>query len=220
MKFFTRRTVWAPTFLGFSLLAGLLALPGIWWFAYGESFLALTRRLPNARVLVVEGWIGPDGIRAAKDEFASGHYDLIVTSGGNPDPASKDNWQREGWSYAEGAQKQLIRLGLPADKIVSAPPSLTEARRTYRAALHVKETLDALGAEPKEINVFTFGAHARRSWLVFSKACGPEIKVGVIGWEPPYYSSVPWWRSSERSIELLVQTVGYFFEFLFNSGRH
>ena len=43
------------------------------WFNYGELFLALTHRLP-AEVLVVEGWIGREGVRAAVDEFERGSY--------------------------------------------------------------------------------------------------------------------------------------------------
>ena len=69
------------------------------------------------------------------------------------------------------------------------------------------------------MNVFTFGSHARRSALVYEKAYGPGTEVGVIAWEPSAYAAGPWWRSSERSIEFLVQSVGYFYELLLNSGR-
>ena len=62
------------------------------------------------------------------------------------------------------------------------------------------------------MNVFTFGSHARRSALVYEKAYGPGTEVGVIAWEPSAYAAGPWWRSSERSIEFLVQSVGYFYE--------
>ena len=61
--------------------------------------------------------------------------------------------------------------------------------------------------------------HARRSHLVYEKAYGPGTEVGVIAWEPSAYAAGPWWRSSERSIEFLVQSVGYFYELLLNSGR-
>jgi len=43
------------------------------WFTYGESYLEATHRLP-ADILVVEGWIGRKGIRAAVDEFERGGY--------------------------------------------------------------------------------------------------------------------------------------------------
>ena len=69
------------------------------------------------------------------------------------------------------------------------------------------------------MNVFTFGSDAGRSHLVNEKAYGPGTEVGVIAWEPSAYAAGPWWRSSERSIEFLVQSVGYFYELLLNSGR-
>ena len=214
---FKRRTVPFPTPLGFTLLLGFLAVPFVYWFRYGEDFLSYTHRVP-AKVLVVEGWIGPDGIKAAGAEFEKGGYDLIVTSGGNPDPSSEENWQREGWTYAEGAYHQLIRFGIPPDKVIPAPTKDTDTGRTYHSALTVKGTLAALGITPKSINVFSCGSHARRSQLVYEKAYGPGTEVGIIAWQPRSYAG-PWWRSSERSIELIVQSVGYFYEFLFNSGR-
>jgi DUF218 domain len=216
---FRRRTILCPTLFGTLYFGGLLSLPLIYWLYNGESFLSENHRLPAANVLVVEGWIGAEGVRAAKLEFEANGYDLIVTSGGNPDPASDDNWQKEGWTYAEGASRQLIRIGIPPEKVIPAPAQETEAQRTYFSALGVKSTLAKLGLRPKSINVFTCGAHARRSRLVYAKAFGPETEIGVIAWQPPAYGAAPWWKSSERAIELIVQTIGFFYELLFNSGR-
>jgi hypothetical protein len=216
MRFFIRRTILFPTRFGGLALFTLLALPVIWWAREGESFLASTERAPAAKVLVVEGWIGPEGIRAAAQEFAKGGYDLIVTSGGNPDPYDAENWQKEGWTFAEGALHTLERAGIPPEKIIAAPAAETEKSRTYNSALTVRT---ALAARPASLNIFTFGPHARRSRLVYEKVYGPGTKIGVIAWEPHGYTAGPWWKSSERSIDLLVQTVGFFYEFLLNSGR-
>jgi hypothetical protein len=73
--------------------------------------------------------------------------------------------------------------------------------------------------QPTSINVFTRSSHARRSRLVFAKVFGSGTKVGVISWTPPGYENEPWWRSSERAIDFLKETVGYPFELLLNSGR-
>jgi hypothetical protein len=69
LRLFTRCTVWFPTRLGMFFFSSLPAVPLFWWLRYGKSFLSITDRLPGAKILVVEGWIGPDGIRAAKGEF-------------------------------------------------------------------------------------------------------------------------------------------------------
>jgi hypothetical protein len=96
---------------------------------------------------------------------------------------------------------------------------ITESHRTFESAVAVWRVLRDEGIRPNSLNLFSFGAHARRSALVFGKVFANEAKVGVIGWSPPEYKSEPWWRSSERSRELLDETVGYLYEFLLNSGR-
>lgn len=216
LRLFKQRTVPVPTTLGAATLVGLLLSPILYWFYYGEAFLASTRRLPNARILVVEGWIGPEALRAAKTEFDTQNYEYIVTSGGETTP---EGWERGGWSYARGAEKELVRLGVPAEEVISAPADETDTGRTYRSALAVMQTLAERGIEPKSINVFTWGTHAQRSRLVFTKAAGSKIPVGVIGWQPTDYEKGPWWRSSERARGLIAESTGFFYELFLNSGR-
>jgi DUF218 domain len=209
-----RRTVWWPTWIGWGLIAAGLAVPVVWWALAGESFLSLTERLP-AEVLVVEGWIGRDGMRAAATEFERGGYQYVVTSGG---PAS-GRWEKSPLTYAEMADRELIRSGVPKERIIVAPSKSTESRRTYESAVAVFHTLQARVIQPKSLNIFTFGPHARRSRLVFAKVEGPGKKVGVVAWAPTSYGSEPWWRSSERAKDFISETAGYAFELLLNSGR-
>jgi uncharacterized SAM-binding protein YcdF (DUF218 family) len=215
LRLFHRRTIWCPTALGTVCTAIVFFGPLAWWFNCGESFLSSTCRLPS-QILVVEGWIGFEGIRAAKLEFEQRNYQFIVTSGG---VSASEGWERGGWSYAEGAQRELIRLGIPMEKIILAPAKDTTTQRTYQSAIAVLHALASNGIRPKSINIFTFGPHARRSRLVFEKAYSPETQVGVIGWEPPSYSSNLWWHSSDRAKQLIVESAGFFYEFLLNSGR-
>lgn len=210
-----RRTVWCPTWIGTFCLALGLSIPLAWWFICGEAFLSSTDRL-SAEVLVVEGWIGRDGVRAAAVEFAQRGYQYIITTGGR---TSGERWDEGGWSYAEGAEQELIRSGVPADRIIVAPARDTDTQRTYESAVALWRALQAKAIEPRTVNVFTFGPHAKRSALVFAKVLGPETKVGVISWAPPSYSSTPWWRSSDRAREMISETAGYLFEAVLSSGR-
>jgi hypothetical protein len=75
----------------------------------------LTDRL-SAEVLVVEGWIGKDGIRAAAAEFERGGYHYIETT-----VDEIENRQDHSSDNAEVAKEELIRLGIPQD-IAWAPP--------------------------------------------------------------------------------------------------
>jgi uncharacterized SAM-binding protein YcdF (DUF218 family) len=200
--------------LGSLFIIALLVIPVIWWWNCGESFLSLTRRLP-AEILVVEGWIGRDAVRAARAEFEQHGYRYVVTTGG---PAS-ENWEEDGSNYADLAGRELIRLGVPQDRVILAPAVGTERQRTYESAVTVWRALQARGMRPRSVNVFTLGPHSRRSCLVFAKVLRPKTKVGVVGWAPSSDAGVPWWKSSERAKNLLTETAGYLFEALLNSGR-
>jgi hypothetical protein len=210
------RTLWCPTWLGCICVALFLAAPAIWWCGYGEAFLSLTDRRP-AEVLVVEGWIGPEAIRAAAAEFLQRGYQYVVATGGT---TTAERWEQSGWSYAEGAENALIRSGIPKDRIIFAPAKQTESQRTFESAVAARWALQARSIRAKSLNVFTLGPHARRSCLVYSKVYEPETQVGVIAWVPSDGKAAPWWKSSDRARELLTETAGYVFEALLNSGRN
>jgi hypothetical protein len=210
-----RHTVWCPTSFGSLCIVGLLAIPVCWWWSCGEAFLCSTSRLP-AEVLVVEGWIGRNGVRAAAAEFERGSYRYLVTTGGVTDAKG---WSEAGWSFAKGAADELARLGVPEDRLIVAPAADAESHRTYNSAVAVRRALDSMEIRPQALNVFTLGPHARRSRLVYAKVEGPETEVGVIGWASPSDEAVPWWRSSDRAKELLTETAGYVYEALLDSGR-
>ena len=107
-----RRTVWWPTWIGWcAIIAGLL-IPAAWGFLAGESFLSLTQRLPEAEVLVVEGWIGRDGVRAAASEFETHGYEYIATSGG----PTTGRWEKDRSNYAEMAGLELMALRIRVTK--------------------------------------------------------------------------------------------------------
>lgn len=105
-RFAWRGAKWSSKLSGGLCLVVFLLIPVIWLCFYGEAFFSLTHRLP-ADVLVVEGWIDTDGLRAAAVEFARGGYKYIVATGGaTNDPQHPSN-------YAEISEQELIRLGIP-----------------------------------------------------------------------------------------------------------
>jgi hypothetical protein len=209
-----KRTVYVPTLLGWLLIFAAFAAPICWWLVDGESYLCQTDRL-KPDILVVEGWIGADAIEASAAEFTGGHYRLVVTSSGLTDTS----WDRHQYSYAQVAAGLLLRAGVPARKILVASPVETPNRRTFESAVAVRDALASRGIVPETINVFTFGAHARRSRLVYEKVFRGKAPVGVISWAPPGYYSSPMTGSSERSADFIKETAGYLYELLLGSGR-
>ncbi|MBV8214938.1 MAG: YdcF family protein [Verrucomicrobia bacterium] len=215
VRFVQRRTILCPTRLGLCLLVALALSPVVWWFAFGEAFLSLTFRAPP-QILVVEGWIGFEAIGGAKAEFDQHDYQYVIATGG---VTAAEGWQKAGWSYAEGAANELVRLGVPREKIIVAPARETKSQRTFESAAAVWRALQSKGIQPRGLNVFTIGAHARRSRLVFSKTSDSPTQVGVISWTPPGYAGTSWWGSSDRARELVAETAGYIYEVMLNSGR-
>ena len=132
LRLFRRCTILCPTWAGSFCVAAILLVLVAAWLYYGESYPALTQRLPPD-ILVVEGWIGRKGIRAAVDEFEHHGYRYIVASGG----LTSGRWGDEPASYAEMAAREMIRLGVPKERIVVATSENTETHRTFESAVAV-----------------------------------------------------------------------------------
>jgi len=209
-----RRLIWWPTLTGCLCLGCLFLAPILLWFFQGESFLGKTERLPTD-MLVVEAWIGTEGMKAAAAEFQQSGYHFIVATGG----LTNDRWSVQRFSYTEMARYELSRAGVPPDRIIAAPAADVESQRTFESARAVRAVLLARGNVPSAVNIFTLRAHARRSQLIFAKVLGPQIRVGVVSWAPVTDGGGPWWESSERAVDLIKETAGWLFEFLLNSGR-
>jgi uncharacterized SAM-binding protein YcdF (DUF218 family) len=61
------------------------------------------------------------------------------------------------------------------------------------------------------IDVVTIGSHARRSRLLFQKAMGNTVRVGVLAMDEREFDPVHWWRSSEGVREVLFEGVAYLY---------
>jgi hypothetical protein len=213
---FRRRTVYVPTLFGCLILLAALFTPVMVWTLLGENFLSTTTRLP-AEVLIVEGWTHEDGADAAAAEFTrpSEHYQYIVAAGG----LTGEHWFRARWSDVDIIHKELQHIGITDRVFIGAQAPDVESQRTYQTALTAVRVLEQRGIHPATVNILTRGVHARRSRLVYAKAFGPQTRVGVIAWTPPGFDSGHWWSSSERAIDFIKESVGYFYEAFFSSGR-
>jgi uncharacterized SAM-binding protein YcdF (DUF218 family) len=213
-QFLRRRTVWLPTLLGGFVFLLVCLTPIAFWLTQGERILSADRvRAPD--ILVVDGWIMDEPIHAAGLEFGRRSYRYVVAAGGY----TGEKWSKLRWSTAEVARRCLRESSVPPEKIILAQSPDADSQRTYWTAIAVKVALDARNISPRTITVFTRGAHALRSRLVYKKVFGKEIEVGTISWIPPGAESVPWWHDSERAVEFIKETCGSLWEWLCDSGR-
>jgi hypothetical protein len=105
----------------------------------------------------------------------------------------------------------LIGFGLKPAEVRAVPAPPTRRDRTFNSAVALATWLKAEGALPSEINLVSVGPHCRRSRMLFEKALGNGVKVGVIPTEPNDYDPARWWRSSAGFRTVTGEVVAYLY---------
>jgi hypothetical protein len=180
----------------------------VWFVLAVDDFLAITAPV-HANVLVVEGWIWESAaMKEAAEEFNSGRYDVVITVGTLPR-------RQEGEALVENvaahAADQLRKLGVNDQAIQILTVPNIERHRTYTSALAVKRWLFNSHIHVVGINVFTLGTHARKSLVLFKRAFGEQVPVGVIAGTEDSYNPERWWLSVRRIYTVLRKTIGYLY---------
>jgi hypothetical protein len=160
----------------------------------------------GARVLVVEGWLGPEELEQAIQVFKNGKYEHIVTTGG---PVTRWPEVNLGTDYARLAADFLAHHGVRRDLISAVPAPRSRKERTFLSAVIFRESAQRLGITLDAVDVFTAGPHARRSRLLFQMALGPMVRVGVLAARPADYAPESWWRTSAGVEQMLFQAFGF-----------
>lgn len=210
----TRKERWGLSWPGrlAVLLALLLSLYLCLFHIY--PFLAVTHRV-NARVLVVEGWIHEYAIRAALEEFRSNHYDRIFTTGGPVE--GNGGYVNDFQTSASVGADLLKKYGLADRSVQMVPSRVIDRDRTYASAVALRNWLREHDMTVSGIDVLTENLHARRTQLLFQKAFGRQVPVGVIAVPNPDYDPKHWWRYSDGVREVLGESIAYLYaRFLFH----
>ena len=184
------------------LLAGALLLKGVY------PFLATTHRV-DPDILVVEGWVHEYAIRAAVEEFRSNSYQRVFATGG---PVEGTGGYVNDYNTAASVGADLLRKnGLPNESVQMVSSRVMDRDRTYGSAVALRNWFREHNVSVHGINVVTEDLHARRSRLLFQKALGDNITVGVIAVPNPDYDVRHWWRYSEGVKEIISETAAYLY---------
>jgi uncharacterized SAM-binding protein YcdF (DUF218 family) len=200
-----RRQCLVPTLRGWLVLAlsfGALAVAGVLCIG---PFLAVTDSVPGG-VLVIEGWAPDYMLEAAIAEFRQNHYDKLFATG---IPLERGAPLSEYKNYAYIAAATLVKLGLSTNDVQAVPTGPTRRDRTYAMALSLKKWLREHDMAPTKVNLMTGGPHARRSRLMFQKALGKGVTVGVIAIPDNDYEERRWWHSSQGVRAVVGEALAY-----------
>ncbi|HEU6449240.1 MAG TPA: ElyC/SanA/YdcF family protein [Verrucomicrobiae bacterium] len=172
-----------------------------------QPFLAKTARV-GSRYLVVEGWVHEYAIRAAADEFKSGQYEKIFTTGG---PVVGSKYINDFNTSASVGAELLEKDGIPKRDVQPVPAREVGRDRTYASAISLRRYFQTNGISVHAINVLTEDTHARRTQLLFQEAFGRDVAVGIISIPDPDYDARHWWRTSEGVRNVLDEGIAYIY---------
>ena len=167
----------------------------------------------NTDVLVVEGWIPTYAVRASIEEFKTGSYQRIFVTGGPVEGSG--GYINDYHTSASVGEEALKKFGVPSESLQMVPSHVIERDRTYYSALTLRDWLSEHKVGVHSFNVVTEGAHARRTRLLYEKAFGKNVVVGIISVPNPDYDVRHWWRYSDGVREVLSESVGYIYARLF-----
>jgi hypothetical protein len=205
---FVRKERWGLSWRGWLIitLAGVTAAYLVFVNIY--PFLAVTHRV-NTNVLVVEGWIPRYAIRKAAEEFRTDSYQRIFTTGGPVE--GSDGYTNDYNTSASVGAEILKKFGVPDDLVQMVPSRVTARERTYSSAVALRDWFREHNAPVHSINVLTEDAHARRTCLLYHKAFGKSVTVGIIAVANPDYDSTQWWRYSDGVREVIGEAIAYIY---------
>lgn len=206
LPLFRRREVWVPTLWGWLALGGTVALLGWLYARHAYDFLAQNapargRDGQGARVLVIEGWIPREADDDALALLRRHDYRHVIVSGGQDPPSERGSAERHA---------QYLRWNAGRDvTVLVARQNYSLKDRSYLSALAVREAARRAGIAMDVFDLLSYGAHARRSRIVYQQAFGAQTEVGVIAAQPPELDQGPWWTSSAGSKSVVMESIAW-----------
>lgn len=202
-----RRPCWVPTWRAWTILLVLMLSLG--WLGARNiyQFLAVNDPHPGG-LLVVEGWAADYAFEAALREFKSNRYEKICVTGGLLEVGGSLSEYK---TYAELGAAILVKLGLNTNEVQAVPAPTVRRDRTYASALSLRRWLEQQPQRATHIHLFTEGAHARRSRLLFEKALGPGVEVSVTAVPAREFDERHWWRYSAGVRGVIGETIAYLY---------
>jgi uncharacterized SAM-binding protein YcdF (DUF218 family) len=159
-------------------------------------------------VLVVEGWASDFTLKAAAKEFSHGDYSRLYVVGGPIDRGAAVSGYD---SFATLGAASLKAMGIPEEKIQGVPAPAVPQDRTYTEGRALRKWWEVKGGSAKKLHLFTEGAHARRSRLMFEMAFDNTVEVGVTAVPPLGYDGKHWWRTSAGFRTVTSEVLAYIY---------
>jgi uncharacterized SAM-binding protein YcdF (DUF218 family) len=205
---FDRKERWSLSWRGRLIVTSALLLVSVLVLKGVYPFLAITQRV-DANTLVVEGWINEYAIRTAVKEFRGNRYQRVFTTGGPV--GGTGGYINDFMTSASVGADLLKKSGLPHDRLQMVPSRVMDRDRTYASAVALRNWFRAHDIAASGINVITEDLHARRTRLLFQKAFGKDVQVGIIAVANVDYPANRWWHYSQGLKDVVSEFAAYLY---------
>jgi len=205
---FVRKERWSLSWRGRVVVASALLLVGAVVLKGVYPFLAITHRV-DSNILVVEGWIHEYAIRVAVKEFQGNHYQRVFTTGGPV--GGSGGYINDFYTSASVGADLLKKCGLPDERLQMVPSRVMDRDRTYGSAVALRNWFLDHNMAVSGIDVVTEDVHARRTRLLFQKAFGKDVQVGIIGVANVDYPANRWWHYSQGLKNVVSEFAAYLY---------
>ncbi len=210
---FDRRERWSLSWRGRLIVISALLLLSVLVLKAVYPFLAITHRV-DANILVVEGWINEYAIRAAVKEFQDNRYQRVFATGGPVEGTG--GYTNDFMTSASVGADLLKKAGVPEQSLQMVPSRVMDRDRTYGSAVALRNWFRDHNMVVSGINVVTEDVHARRTRLLFQKALGKNVPVGIIAVANADYPANEWWHYSQGLKTVVSEFAAYLYaRFLF-----
>jgi hypothetical protein len=204
----SRRERWGLSGRGWVVAGVILVIAACGFVLKVYSYFAITEPV-DTRFLAVEGWIHPYAIRAAANEARSRPYERVFSTGG---PVSGTGAYTNDFNTAAGVGADRLRSeGLAPEKVHVVSTRVVTRDRTYNSAVALRIWCQNNQIHLSSINVITEDVHARRTRLLYQKAFGDGVRVGIIAVPNPDYDARYWWRYSEGVRAVIGECIAYLY---------
>jgi hypothetical protein len=162
---------------------------------------------------VVEGWIPTGTLPTVAGILTAQNAEHILVVRGLK---NVDDVYESGRYSGDYVAQTLVNNGIPREKVETLFFPVAQKDRTFHSGLVVQRWLHDHAPTTSALNLVTVGPHARRSRLLYEKALGDTIQVGIISAVHPDYDPRNWWKNSAGVRDVVGEAIAYLYaRFLF-----
>lgn len=207
--FFKKRTIYIPTV--YTIILVLLTFIGLLILFVRSTYSFLSPQIkPASKTLVIEGWIPETGLKNALEFFENNNYEHMIITGV---PITQWTYSSPFSNMADASAGSLKQMFFRDTIYRAIIPSTIYRDRTYGTAISLKMQFPIWGISSDTFDLYSMGAHARRSYLMFSKAF-PNARIGMITDTDPSFDHKKWWTSSRGFRTVSGEFISFVYSYL------